>query len=378
MNQQLAAQALFTSIPSIGFATVKRVSLFLSEKHRKWSSVWDLFPELYKQGALTEKQYSNCVSFKASRWSEEQFLDKLSEEVVSLIGQEDINLYPQKLRSIATPPHFIYARGNTRLLSTIDTKSTLAIVGSRRNTPYGQQVTQSLLKNLNPHSQELVHISGGMYGIDLLGHRQAIRFGIPTVAVLGSGLSASYPYWQQQLMQEILESDGLLLSEYFPWSAPQKNQFIERNRIVAGLSDAVLVVEAAEKSGSLITVDFALTNGREVAAVPGAIMSRMSSGTNKLIADGAFLVRNASDLAAILSLKPKSEKKVDNQHCKSKNNEVSTQLVVYEAITASPGVTTAQLDTSFKLPDSKLQKLLSKLEISGKITRRGAGWFSSL
>lgn len=199
--------------------------------------------------------------------------------------------YPKQLREIYNPPKRIYAIGNIEILNKVG----IAIVGSRKATEYGKKVAFRLSKDLS--ERDIVIISGLAKGIDSYAHIGSLNVqNGKTIAVLGSGIKVIYPKENIELARQILRKGGCIISEYPPDDTPNKSNFPERNRIISGLSKGVVIVEASEKSGALITVDFALEQGREVFAVPGNIYSTTSVGTNKLIQQGAKLVMCVEDI----------------------------------------------------------------------------------
>jgi len=202
--------------------------------------------------------------------------------------------YPARLRQIFDPPIVLFARGRLELLGSL----MLAIVGTRRPTPYGIAVTERLAADLGRVG--LVIVSGMARGIDSAAHRGALSAGAPTVAVLGCGADVVYPTENRKLAAEIIEK-GLLISE-FPMGAPAYPQnFPIRNRVISGLGAGVMVAEGAQYSGSAITARLALEQGREVFAVPGNITSKMSWGPNLLVKQGAKLVQDFNDVLEELS-----------------------------------------------------------------------------
>lgn len=217
---------------------------------------------------------------------------KWSEYPIHKITLEDKN-YPAILKEIKNPPKILFYRG--KLDQKLFEKS-LAIVGSRRITRYGRMVVEKLVGNLV--AQKVTIISGFMYGADTEAHRQCLGFGGITVAVLGNGLNIIYPPENEKLYQEILTKNGAIISEYEPDVQPQLWTFPQRNRIVAGLSSlGVLVIEAGERSGSLITARHTREQGKKVFAVPGPITSSVSVGTNLMIKNHrAKMVLSAEDI----------------------------------------------------------------------------------
>jgi len=208
-------------------------------------------------------------------------------------------LYPPLLKNIYQPPPLLFYQGRLRLELF---QKPLAVVGSRRPSPYGQQVVNHLVKELA--ASGLTIVSGLAYGIDSLAHRVTLEQNGLTVAVLGSGLDRGslYPAAHRALAHEIVATNGLLLSEFPPLTRAQPFNFPRRNRLIAGLSRATLVIEAAAKSGSLITAHYALEQNREVLAVPGNIFSPQSTGANHLIKLGAKPVTRVDDIGEALNL----------------------------------------------------------------------------
>lgn len=197
--------------------------------------------------------------------------------------------YPAPLREIETPPAVLYSRGR----GSVDAARAIAVVGTRRSSRYGRSVAERLSEDLARSG--ITVLSGLAVGIDSAAHRGALRGEGATVAVLGSGLLRLYPAANRALAEEVAEH-GLLVSEYALDTPPAKWTFPQRNRILSGLSRGVVVVEAPEHSGALITARLALEQGREVFAVPGNVTSAGSVGTNRLIRDGAKLVEEVRDI----------------------------------------------------------------------------------
>ena len=199
--------------------------------------------------------------------------------------------YPEDLKSIHDPPALLYVRG------TLPPADSLAVVGSRRASRSGIELTSRIC--LEVAETGVVIVSGLARGIDSAAHRAALEAGGLTIAVLGCGIDRIYPPEHDRLFNQIVES-GAVISEYPPGTPPLPGHFPGRNRIISGLSKGVLIVEAAHKSGSLITADFALEQGREVFAIPGAVTASNSDGVNRLLKDGAHLVTETRDITDIL------------------------------------------------------------------------------
>ena len=224
-----------------------------------------------------------------------EFCDAKEVSLCSIVDED----YPPILKEIQNPPVVFYYRGILKTLA-----ERIAIVGSRNNTSYGQRAAFSLGKDLA--AAGLTVVSGAARGIDTNAHRGALQTG-RTVAVLGCGIKFVFPRENKKLLEEISES-GLVMTEFEPGLAPNATTFPARNRIIAGLSRGVIVVEAGKKSGALITSTYAGDYGRDVFAVPGNIYSDMSVGCNELIRDGATLITCAEDVLAEYNFKPEEKK----------------------------------------------------------------------
>ena len=209
-------------------------------------------------------------------------------EEISIESKE----YPVQLRYIHNPPAKLYVLGNKKILK----ENGIAIVGTRNATEYGKKVAKKISKELSQNGINI--ISGLALGIDTYAHMGNILANSKgkTIAVLGSGIDEMYPKQNIELAKKIIKSGGCIISEYSIGTKPEKMNFPQRNRIISGLAKGVLVVEAGEKSGSLITADFALEQGREIFAIPGEIFSTTSVGTNDLIKQGAKLVTNSAEI----------------------------------------------------------------------------------
>lgn len=225
-------------------------------------------------------------------------LETAEKKNITIITRLD-DQYPEQLLNIYSPPAVLYIRGNIEL----DLDSTLAVVGTRKLTPYGKQVTERLVKELAESGVTI--ISGLAHGVDRIAHQTALDANGVTIAVLGCGVDIIYPSKHKDLFHSIIKSGGVV-SEFPLGTSPVASNFPIRNRIISGLSYGTLIIEAAEKSGSLITAKYALEQGRDVFAVPGSITSRQSIGTNYLIKCGAKLVQRADDILSEMKYERKS------------------------------------------------------------------------
>ncbi|MSR68283.1 DNA-protecting protein DprA [Candidatus Saccharibacteria bacterium] len=268
------------------------------------------------------------------------------------------NTFPNSLRDIASPPKGLFVKGKIPELPMV------AIVGTRKPTSYGQQVTFRLASDLAKAGFCIV--SGMALGIDTLVHQATLEAGGSTVAVLGCGLDQPYPRCNTGLSEAIIKSGGAVISEYPSGTEPYKSNFPARNRIIAGLSMAVVVTEADASSGSLITANFALQANRMVMAVPGNISSPRSAGPNNLIRNGAYLVTDAANVLALLGfISPKLVKK--KPRADSKQEAMILELLSKQSLTSQ------QLIDLTKIDAINLASIISLMEITGKIRNLGAG-----
>lgn len=269
------------------------------------------------------------------------------------------------MRNMAKPPAQIYTAGAP--LESLLKRPRVAIVGSRRITPYGRQVTTQLAGELA--EQGVVIISGLALGIDAAAHQAALDAGGLAIAVLPSPIEKIVPAMNRPLARRIIEWGGALVTEYGEDDKTFKQNFIARNRLVSGLADVLLITEASEKSGSLHTANFALQQGKDVLAVPGNITSLTSAGTNNLIKSGATPVTSYLDVLHVLGLKDHSTKA---REIRGRNANEQTVLDLLLAGTNDG----AELLEKSGLSASSFSQVLTMLELSGKICPLGANQWS--
>lgn len=211
--------------------------------------------------------------------------------------------YPQRLTQCIDAPLLLYAKGNADL----NREKVISIVGTRNATRYGEECCREFIKEISAKLPDIVIISGLAYGVDICAHRAALQNDLSTIAVLGHGLDRIYPSMHRQTAVEMLKS-GALLTEFPSETNPDKHNFVKRNRIVAGMSDAVVVIESGIKGGSLTTADIANSYFRDVFALPGRIHDKMSLGCNQLISDNkAVLLRNTEHFITAMGWEEETE-----------------------------------------------------------------------
>jgi DNA processing protein len=265
---------------------LRRIKIYFGTALRAWKDLKDLPPQL-AGGSDPELRKRRWIREK-EKIHPERVLEKVASKGIKVLmkGEEG---YPPLLAKIFDPPELIFLLGEVGLRD----DRMIAVVGSRKGTSYGCFMAEQLALGLSERGIGVV--SGAAYGIDAAAHKGSLKAGGPTFAVLGCGFDHLYPAGHRELFAKIREK-GSLISEYPPHTPPQAWLFPERNRIIAGISQGVVVVEAGLKSGALITGDFALEEGREVFALPGSISNPLSAGPHRLIQQGAKLVTGVEDI----------------------------------------------------------------------------------
>jgi DNA processing protein len=260
-------------------------------------------------------------------------------------------LYPELLAQITSPPKRLYYMGDISLLSL----PCVAVVGARQATEYGKWAAMKLAKRLSDHG--VVVVSGMAEGIDAFAHQGALEGRTPTVAVMGAGIDVCYPRVHKKLREQIAQK-GLILSELAPGVHPTRYTFPLRNRIISGLSHATVVAEAGLASGSLITADLAVTQGREVYAVPGNINRKMSIGCNKLIRDGARPLAFLDDVLTDMGIRTDIGASIA---------EVlgGDERLIYEAVCARGELSVDEAAFAVKKPVSLVAAVVTVLEMKG-------------
>ncbi|MEK7517340.1 MAG: DNA-processing protein DprA [Patescibacteria group bacterium] len=309
-----------------------------------------------------------------NEFSISDYAAKVQSKNVSFLTLEDKE-YPSLLSQIKNPPFVLYVKGDKKILKQVQDDSEnrryIAVVGTRRTTQYGREVTALLTQELVAAGFTIV--SGLAIGVDAISHKTAIENSGKTIAVLGCGVDCCYPSANQHIYNSIVKSSGCILSEYPLGTRPTKGSFPSRNRIIAGLSIGVLVTEGAEDSGSLITADYARKFGRPVFAVPGPITSGMSKGPYKLIQRGAKLVTKAEDILKEFKIQ-NSKGKITTQNSKV-NDATKEEMEILKLLQNEP-LHFDELVRRTRFDSSKIGALLSLMEIKGLIKGLESGQFS--
>jgi DNA processing protein len=280
----------------------------------------------------------------------------------NLLTPDDKAFPPQLLTIPSSPKQLFVTCKSAVILKKLLTLPAIAVVGSRNISPYGHQVTRTLVQQLS--EQGIVIVSGLALGVDAIAHKAALDSGGPTIAVLPSSLDIIVPASNAQLAAEIINNGGALFSEYASGVPALKQNYIARNRLVAGLASAVLITEAGEKSGSLHTAKFASAQGKNILVVPGPITSPNSAGTNSLIKQGATAITGFEDVLQVLGLHARTVQQADLR------GETAEQQLLIDLLQQGPNDSESLLKQSC-LSVSDFNQTITALELSGKIQMLG-------
>ncbi len=342
--------------PKFGPIRFKKITKYFSNFQEAFLAPAE---ELIKAG-IEKNVAEEFISFR-NDIELESIIEILKKEKIKIITLQD-NDYPKLLSEIYNPPPVLYYKGDLNLKKDF----TLAIVGTRKHSNYGQQAASTFSQELAQNNITIV--SGMALGIDSISHHACLEAGGKTIAVLGSGLDYKniYPSSNRGLSERIVKSGGAIISEFPPETKPLRYHFPQRNRIISGLSLGTIVIEAGIKSGSLITAYLALEQNREVFALPGNIYSPISEGTNKLIKLGAKPVTSTQDVLEALNLNQATE----NIKTKKIIGETEEEKKIVRHLTHE-GIHVDELVRLTKLDTSTINSTLTIMEMKGMVKNLG-------
>ncbi len=349
----------FNTIPGVGAATLRKLKTHFGSFQTAWAS----HAGAYASACLDPQAHAAILERKQSIDPDRE-MQKLARGDIWMVGEED-PAYPPLLKQIPVPPAALYGRGRPEALTGW---LCIAVVGTRRPTPYGLEAVEAVVPGLAAAGASIV--SGLAMGIDTKAHQTALQERTLTVAVLGSGVDpvSVFPPENRGLAERIASSGGAVISEHAPGTPAVKEHFPMRNRIISGLSRATLVVEARERSGALITAHMALEQNRDVFAIPGSIFSATSRGTLALIRCGAGAVGAAHDILEALGIDAQNDPTSEKDPRLTPEERQIVALLgsarSVDAIKAETGLATGAILST-----------LSLLELKGKIRRLGNDTF---
>lgn len=352
-DNQLIYKIAISQIPGVGAITAKKLIAYCG-------SVEGVFKE--KKNALLK--IPGVGSFLANNISKQNVLPRAETEL-NFIEKYQINThfyldknYPHRLKECEDAPILFFTKGNIDF----NNNKIISIVGTRNITSEGKENCQQLIRGLAPHNPVIV--SGLAYGVDVCAHKEALKNKLPNIAVLAHGLDTIYPSTHKDIAKNILQN-GSLVSEYLSQTKMDRNYFLQRNRIVAGLSDATIVIESAKKGGALTTADMANSYNREVFAFPGRTTDRYSTGCNNLIkTNAAHLVENAADVEFHLGWNDKSKSVKPPVLFFEPTEE---QKPIIELLKSEKDIFIDELSFRINLPMNQLSVLLLDLEFAGVV-----------
>lgn len=285
-RKELAALIALRHIPGIGSITAKRLVESVGSAVSVFEHRTDL-PSIQPHAQQTLVAALDCPAAHCVAEKELEFIDK---HHITCVGFHDEN-YPSRLRECDDAPILLYYKGNT----TLNPRKAISIVGTRKCTDYGRDLCERFIRDLAEQFPDVLIVSGLAYGIDVHAHRAAIKYGLPTVGVLAHGLDRIYPSVHRNVAAQMVRGGGLL-TEYSSFTEPIRQNFLQRNRIVAGITDATIIIESAAKGGALVTANIANSYGRDCFTFPGRIDDVASAGCHRLIRNNqAALITSAAD-----------------------------------------------------------------------------------
>lgn len=362
-NKELSALIALQHIPGIGSITAKR----LLESVESASQLFELRNELTDLIPNVQPSLVKALDCPSAHHRAEQELEFIHKHNISCIGYHD-EAYPSRLRECDDAPILLFYRGNTPL----NPRRVVSIVGTRKSTDYGHSLCECFVRDLASQCPDVLIVSGLAYGIDICAHRAAIKYGLPTVAVLAHGLDRIYPSVHRNTAAQMTACGGLL-TEYVSRTEPERVNFLQRNRIVAGLADATVVIESAIKGGALVTANIANSYGRDCFAFPGRANDVASAGCHRLIRHHqAALITSADDIIEAMMWESKSATPQAIQRNLFPNLSDEEGRIVAMLANYPDGIHINSLSVEAGMPIHRLSAMLFELELRG-IVRALAG-----
>lgn len=343
----------FNLVKGIGATRLKALLNAFGDAETAWRAP----AQALREAGLGPKLVETLLQVRAGA-NLEKIWEQIQAKGITVLTWED-ETYPRHLKEIDQPPPVVYLRGSYLP----EDEWAVAIVGTRRVTAYGRHVTELIAADLARSGVTI--ISGLARGVDSIAHQAALEAGGRTLAVLGSGVDCIYPAEHRRLAEKIMEN-GALISDYPPGTPPEAGNFPPRNRIISGLSLAVIITEAGERSGALITAGFAAEQGREVFAAPGNITAPQSAGTNRLIQQGVFPLLEARDVLETLDLTQISE----HQAARKALPADATEARLLELLDNEP-LHVDEIRHQTDLPIEKVTATLTLMELKGMVRQVG-------
>ena len=358
MADLLIHKIALSLIPGIGSVTAKSLIAYTGSAEQVFKEKESTLRKIPGVGSIIAKNIVNSeVMARAGR--EVEFLQKSGVTALFYLERD----YPQRLLGCSDAPIILYVRGNPFLNCT----KAISIVGTRHATEYGRKMVDQFISSLVERGYKILIVSGLAYGIDIQAHRSALRAGLPTVAVMGHGLDTVYPSLHTAIAREMTENNGGLVSDFLSYSSIDRTNFLRRNRIIAGLSDATIVVESAKKGGALVTADIANSYNRDVFAFPGKVGDPYSEGCHFLIkSNRAGLIETVSDLEYVMNWSSIQSQPDATQQCLFYDFNPDEKLII-DLLRSEGEMAIDLICIKTTLPMSKVSPTLLNLEFAGMV-----------
>jgi DNA processing protein len=322
MNSELLYQLALTEIPHIGCVHAKILAQHFGNAEGIFKAPQAILEKIEGIGTIRARSIKQFNHFEKAE-KEIRFIEKYKIKPLFITDKN----YPRRLLNCYDSPTLLFYKGHADL----NASKIIAVIGTRSHTEYGKQVTEKIIKDLT--AQQVLVVSGLAFGIDAVAHKAALKNGLPTVGVLGHGLDQIYPPEHANIARDMVKHDGGLLTEYRSNAKPDKHNFPVRNRIVAGMSDATIVIETGIKGGSMITAELANGYNKDVFALPGKITDHKSAGCNYLIkSNKAMLLTDAEELIEVMGWEEKAKSKKEEKSQRELFIELSTEEKIIMSI----------------------------------------------
>ena len=339
-------------------------------------SIYEDADEFFKDNHFRKKEIPGFTRERLQKINRTLAIEKAKKEI-RFIEKNEIETYyfeedkfPFRLRECPDAPILLYGKGDFNS----NAMRSVAVVGTRNVTPYGKELVEQLILDLTEHNVQIV--SGMAYGVDILAHRACVKHQISTIGVLGHGLDRLYPFQHRDIANKMINSNGGLITEFISGTNPDRENFPKRNRIVAGMTDATIVIESGERGGSLITALLANDYSRDVFAFPGNVTNLYSKGCNQLIAQQkAHLVTSAKDIIKLMGWDYQRKTTIQAQLFPELSKE---ETLVFNCVRNNKLISVDQLSIELKQPVSKLNGTLLSLELQGVIMAQPGNKFKAI
>ncbi len=351
MDEKLIYKIALSMVPGVGGILARNLVAYVGSADG-----------IFRESVKSLKKIPGIGEVNARRIQQKEVLKKAEKEIL-FIEKNNINLlfytdknFPRRLKNCADAPLLIYTKGNMNL----DELRVISIVGTRNATEYGKQVCDDLIQQFSERKYPIIVVSGLAYGVDIQAHKSALKYNIPTIGVVAHGLDRLYPSLHAETARKMLETGGLV-TDFPSGTKIDPPNFLRRNRIIAGLADATIVVESAEKGGALVTADIASSYNRDVFAFPGRSGDTYSKGCNQLIRrNGAALIEGIDDLEYFMGWETTEKEKVIQPSLFVDLSPVEEKVV--ELLTDRGELFIDEISAELELPVSRVSALLLNLE----------------